>query len=127
MARNVSNILKEESYLDKILDPVAGTYYVENLIVEILQKVKTSMESIESKGGWWYCYESGYIQNQVKSSRARKLEEILQKKRTKIGVNKYLDQKGRDGIEGALPNEETWELLPCRESMSVENQKDQNS
>ncbi|MCL6259486.1 methylmalonyl-CoA mutase family protein [Aquiflexum sp. TKW24L] len=126
MARNVSNILKEESYLDKILDPVAGTYYVENLIVEILQKVKTFMESIENNGGWWSCFESEFIQNSVKASRNRKMEEILEKKRTKIGVNKYLSQKKSIFNSGEFPMEESWQLLPFRDSMSVENQKSQN-
>jgi methylmalonyl-CoA mutase len=127
MARNVSNILKEESYLDKILDPVARTYYVENLLVEILNKVKGYMETVESKGSWWSCFESRVIQDEVRTSRNRKMEEILEKKRTKIGVNKYLSQKESMDIGGGLPIEENWQLLPFRESMSVENQKSQNS
>jgi methylmalonyl-CoA mutase len=126
MARNVSNILKEESYLDKVLDPVAGTYYVENMIAEISQKVKTTMETIESKGGWWSCYESAYIQNQVKTTRERKWQEILDNKRAKIGVNKYLSQKGNDANLEDFPKEENWQLLPFRESMSVENKKSPN-
>jgi methylmalonyl-CoA mutase len=43
MARNVSNILKEESYLDKVLDPVAGSYFIENMIAVLFQKVKDSI------------------------------------------------------------------------------------
>jgi len=38
IARNVSNILREESYFDKIADPVAGSYYIENLIDSFAEK-----------------------------------------------------------------------------------------
>jgi methylmalonyl-CoA mutase len=37
-ARNISSILKDESHLDKVSDPVAGSYYVENLSVELAEK-----------------------------------------------------------------------------------------
>jgi methylmalonyl-CoA mutase len=41
IARNISTILREESYLDKIVDPVAGSYYIENLIDTFAEKTWT--------------------------------------------------------------------------------------
>ena len=121
MARNVSNILKEESYFDKILDPVSGSYFIENMILAIFQKVKEYMETIEGKGGWWTCYESCFIQNEVRTRRNIKMKQVLEGEKTKIGVNKYIFKKENFPKPNAFPVEESWQLLPFRESMSVEN------
>jgi methylmalonyl-CoA mutase N-terminal domain/subunit len=43
-------------------------------------------------GGWWPCYESRFIQKEVKKFRNKKMEDILEKKKSKIGVNKYTIQ-----------------------------------
>lgn len=126
MARNVSNILKEESYLDKVLDPVAGTFYIENLIISIFQKVKESLNNIERKGGWWPCYESGFIQKEVKALRNLKMECVSEGKRTKTGVNKYTIRKETTNQKRTVIEEEDWALLPCRESMLAENLETQN-
>jgi methylmalonyl-CoA mutase len=120
MARNVSNILKEESYLDKVLDPVAGSYFLENMISVLFQKVKNSMEEIEKMGGWWPCYESGFIQKEVKTFRNKKMEDILEGKKSKIGVNKYTMKKNIPSQKYGSKKEEEWALLPCRESMLSE-------
>lgn len=119
LARNVSTILKEESYQDRILDPVAGSYFIENMITAIFQKVKENMEEVEEMGGWWACYETLFIQKEVKTMRERKMVEILEKKRSKIGVNKFTTQK--DIIDQKSKEEEVWTIFPCRESMLAEN------
>lgn len=121
LARNVSNILKEESYLDKILDPVAGSYFIENLIVAIFQKVKESLSHVEEMGGWWICYESGFIQKEVKTLRKKKMEDVLEGRRSKIGVNKYTIRKEIMNPKSNAEEEEDWALFPCRESMLAEN------
>jgi methylmalonyl-CoA mutase len=121
LARNVSNILKEESYLDKILDPVAGSYFIENLIVAIFQKVKESLSHVEELGGWWTCYESGFIQKEVKTLRKKKMEDVLEGRRSKIGVNKYTIRKEIMNPKSNAGEEEDWALFPCRESMFAEN------
>lgn len=125
MARNVSNIMKEESYLDKVLDPVAGSYFIENMIAVLFQKVKDSMEEIEKLGGWWPCYESGFIQKEVKTFRDKKMEDILEGNKPKIGVNKYTIKKKNPDQKSGSKKEEVWELLPCRESMLSENKETQ--
>ncbi len=51
MARNISNILKEESYLDKNTDPAAGSYYIETTTSQLVQKTFEVLKEIESKGG----------------------------------------------------------------------------
>tara|TARA_R110001592_G_scaffold131834_5_gene345973 strand:- start:2127 stop:3263 length:1137 start_codon:yes stop_codon:yes gene_type:complete len=51
IARNISTILKDESYLDKTLDPSAGSYYIESLTAQLVEKSWAILQQIEEKGG----------------------------------------------------------------------------
>lgn len=121
MARNISNILKEESYLDRILDPVAGSYFIENMVISIFEKVKEALERIENKGGWWICYEENIIQYEIKEKRRKKMNDLLEGGKTKVGINKYVNAKEDLPLNGFVFEEKEWELSPCFESMLVEN------
>uniref|UniRef100_UPI0040475ECE methylmalonyl-CoA mutase family protein n=2 Tax=Roseivirga sp. TaxID=1964215 RepID=UPI0040475ECE len=51
MARNISTLLKDESYFDKIIDAAAGTYFLESLTAQIVEKSWQLLQDIEAKGG----------------------------------------------------------------------------
>jgi methylmalonyl-CoA mutase len=124
MARNISNILKEECYLDKVLDPMAGSYYLENLNNDLFAAVHSKLIEIENSGGWWKLYQSNEIQKAVKVFREQKMVAIQNGTRTKIGVNKFTNPKEvfdkDDKVVGA---NEDWQLKPAREcELMEENQ-----
>ena len=52
IARNVQNILKEEAFFDKVINPADGSYYIEHLTEEIASKAWASFQEIENKGGY---------------------------------------------------------------------------
>ncbi|TVP50641.1 MAG: hypothetical protein EA341_06870 [Mongoliibacter sp.] len=119
MARNISNILKEESYLDKVMDPIAGSYFLETVTAQLIEKVKNELVILESKGGWWSTYETHQLQDLVKAARYGKLEEVKTSFKTKIGVNKYQTNE-KTLLENEEWLEEKWQLLPLRESFLIE-------
>lgn len=51
-ARNISSVLKEESYFDKTIDPAAGSYFVESLTHEIMEKAWQLFMHLETAGGY---------------------------------------------------------------------------
>lgn len=51
-ARNISNVLKEESYFNKVIDPASGSYFVESLTHEIMEKSWQLFLDIETAGGY---------------------------------------------------------------------------
>lgn len=51
MARNISTLLKDESYFDKTIDAAAGTYFLESLTAQIVEKSWQLLQDIEAKGG----------------------------------------------------------------------------
>ena len=65
LAKNTQLILKEESYLDKIIDPSSGSYYIEVLTAEIAENALTLFREVENKGGFTECLKTGFIQNNI--------------------------------------------------------------
>lgn len=123
MARNVSNILKEESFLDKVVDPVAGSYFMENLIYQILENLRSEVASIEIAGGWWKIYSDHSLQQSVKASRKKRQEGVLNGGYTKVGANKYRSDIEGKSLESKLSiGEADWQLLGARETGLLEGE-----
>jgi len=91
IALTVSNLLKEESYFDKVTDPSSGSYYIENLTSQLASNALHLLQEIEDKGGFIACYNSGIIQEKIRSVKSRKEKEISSRKRVYVGSNKFPD------------------------------------
>ncbi len=122
MALNVGSILKEESYFDKVLDPVAGSYYLEYLMDILFDSVKKKMIELESGGGWWRNVQSLKIQDEIKDSRESRMQALVDNKEVKIGANKFLNAS-EDGVDRIVPAqpESRNPFKPYRHSLKVES------
>jgi methylmalonyl-CoA mutase len=89
IARNQQLILKEESYLDKVADPAAGSYYIENLTDSIATHAWERFRAVEEKGGMIACIRSGFIQDEIMESCNKKDMDIAQRKLVILGTNQY--------------------------------------
>ncbi|MDP1622974.1 MAG: methylmalonyl-CoA mutase family protein [Bacteroidales bacterium] len=89
VALNQQMLLKEESYLNKIVDPGAGSYYIENLTHAIAHHSWELFKDVESRGGMMACIKSGFIQDEVERSRNQKIMAIAQRKIIMLGTNQY--------------------------------------
>jgi methylmalonyl-CoA mutase len=89
IARNQQLILKEEAYLDKIVDPAAGSYYIENLTNSMALHSWELFKSIEEKGGMIECIKTGFIQDEIERSCQKKNMDIAQRKIVILGTNQY--------------------------------------
>lgn len=89
IARNQQILLKEESYLDKIVDPAAGSYYIENLTNSIAQYAWELFLTVEGKGGFGKAITEGYVQNEVEKIAAQRDMDIATRKTTILGTNQY--------------------------------------
>ncbi|MFC0557745.1 methylmalonyl-CoA mutase [Halalkalibacter alkalisediminis] len=94
IARNTQLYLQEETGITNVLDPWGGSYYVESLTQELLQKAWAHIEEIEELGGMAKAIETGLPKMRIEEAAARRQALIDSKKETIIGVNKYrLDQE----------------------------------
>ncbi|MEO9532127.1 MAG: methylmalonyl-CoA mutase family protein [Crocinitomicaceae bacterium] len=89
MAKNIQLILKEESYLDKVVDPSDGSYYLSDLSQQILTKSWDLFNEIEKAGGFLESLKNEHIQSKIADSRAYLIEQMNHQKATFLGVNKF--------------------------------------
>ncbi len=89
IARNTQIILKEESYINKINDPAAGSCYIESLTNSIAERSWELFQNIESHGGFLKSYKKGIIQEQIEKSREARRQNISGRKEILVGTNHY--------------------------------------
>ncbi|WP_299985106.1 methylmalonyl-CoA mutase family protein [uncultured Pontibacter sp.] len=93
IARNVSIILKEESYLDKAVDPAAGSYYLDSLTNELASKAWELFKEVEEQGGFEAAYDNGFILGTVTEINRQKFRDIATGRMVLVGTNKYPNPK----------------------------------
>lgn len=93
IARNISIIMKEEAYLDKTIDPSAGSYYIENLTFQLANEVWKLFQKVESFGGIIAAFEQGFIEKEINNSFEKKVKNLHDGK-VMVGVNKFREESG---------------------------------
>lgn len=96
IARNIQLILQHESYLHKVADAGAGSYYVEKLTDEIATKSWNLFQEIEKNGGLYESIKNGLIQNQIHEHVDRRIEAFKDGTETLVGINKYAPDEKSD-------------------------------
>lgn len=89
IALRTQQIVAYESGISETVDPLAGSYYVENKTGQIEAEAKKYIEKIDSLGGVVTAIERGYIQKEIQNSAYRYLKEIEKSDRIIVGVNKF--------------------------------------
>ena len=89
IARNQQLLLKEESYLDKIVDPAAGSYYIENLTDEIAKGAWEHFMKVEEAGGMCKALRAGLVQDEIEATAHQRDLDIATRKTTILGTNQY--------------------------------------
>nr|WP_315200993.1 methylmalonyl-CoA mutase [uncultured Flavobacterium sp.] len=93
IARNTQIYLQEETKITKTVDPWAGSYYVESLTNEIVEKAWKLIEEVEELGGMTKAIETGIPKIRIEEAAARKQARIDSGKDIIVGVNKYRLEK----------------------------------
>ncbi|MBI3133121.1 MAG: hypothetical protein HYZ14_00455 [Bacteroidetes bacterium] len=89
MAKNIQLVLREESYFDKVVDPAAGSMYIEHLTDQLIEKAWHLFKEIEQKGGLIACLQNNTIQSLIEENQTYLVEKLRSGKQTFLGVNKY--------------------------------------
>ena len=88
-ALNVSNLLKKEAFMGRVMDPSGGSYYIENLTAIIAQKSWVFFQEIESLGGFLQARHSGWIDQQISQNRKWLIDRMNDNSINLINVNRY--------------------------------------
>jgi len=98
IARNTQLILQEETGITNVVDPLAGSYYVESLTSELADKAWALMEEVEEMGGMTKAVASGMPKLRIEESAAMRQANIDRGTEVIVGVNKYRLEK-EDAID----------------------------
>ncbi|CAM3798445.1 methylmalonyl-CoA mutase [Mesobacillus zeae] len=93
IARNTQLYLQEETGVTKVIDPWAGSYYVEKLTAQLAERAWEHIEEIEGLGGMAKAIETGLPKMRIEEAAARRQAQIDSGKETIIGVNRYRLEK----------------------------------
>ena len=89
IARNTQLILQEETGVTHVVDPLAGSYYVERLTADLVEQAWALMEEVEAMGGMTKAVASGMPKLRIEESAARRQAAIDRGDDVVVGVNKY--------------------------------------
>ncbi|MCL2597520.1 MAG: methylmalonyl-CoA mutase small subunit [Paludibacter sp.] len=130
IARNQQLLLKEESHFDKVADPAAGSYYIENLTNMIANAAWTLFVETEDQGGFLQAVQSGKVQNEINETAQLRLKAVANRKEILLGTNQFpLFSEKTDGkierynetmTDFSACNEGTPTLKPTRQAIEFE-------
>ena len=101
LARNQQLLLKEESHLDKIVDPAGGSYYVETLTMSIANEAWKLFLATEEQGGFYAALKAGEVQKAVNESSDKRHTDVACRKESLLGTNQFpnFNEIANDKIE----------------------------
>ncbi|QMU28882.1 methylmalonyl-CoA mutase family protein [Adhaeribacter radiodurans] len=93
IARNISLLLKEEAYLHQIIDPAAGSYYLETLTSQLAESAWQIFQDLEKTGGFVANWQNNYIKNSLNEVAQQKFKKVASGEDILVGTNKFINPK----------------------------------
>lgn len=100
IARNQQVLLREESHLNKVVDPAGGSYYIETLTASIAEQAWKVFNEVEDNGGFGAMLAKGEIQAKVNESGVKRHLDVARRKENLLGTNQYpnFNEKALDKV-----------------------------
>ncbi len=89
VAKNIQIVIREEAYLGNIIDPSAGSYYIENLTDSIITEAWKVFLQVEEQGGYLEALKKGFIQSDISNTAQNRTHSIASAKTFLLGTNQY--------------------------------------
>jgi methylmalonyl-CoA mutase len=89
IARNTQLILREETGVTRVVDPLGGSHYVEALTASLVREASRLIDEVEALGGMTRAIENGLPKRRVEEAAARRQARVDRGEETVVGVNRY--------------------------------------
>lgn len=89
IARNQQLLLKEESHFDKVVDPSAGSYYIEELTHSLADVAWKLFLKIEEEGGFLAAVKAGTVQDDINATNDKRHADAAKRKEFILGTNQF--------------------------------------
>lgn len=124
-ALRTQQIIAHESGVANTVDPLAGSFYIENLTDQVEHQATALMEKIDGAGGVIACIEEGFIQRQIENAAYEYQHEIESGERIIVGVNKFQVEEHAhpvlQGLDPALEEEQIERLRQVKLRRNSQN------
>lgn len=89
IARNQQLLLKEESHFDKVVDPGAGSYFIEELTTSLANEGWKIFLNVEENGGFLEAIKKGIVQDDINATNVKRHEAAAKRKEFILGTNQF--------------------------------------
>lgn len=89
IALRTQQVIAYETGVTKTIDPLAGSYYVEQLTAQLEAAIKAKIAEIDAMGGMSKVIRAGWLEQQINAARYRNQRELDSGRRTQVGVNRF--------------------------------------
>jgi len=89
IARNQQLLIKEESHFDRIVDPSAGSYYIEHLTDALAQEAWKLFLKVEEEGGFLEAVKKGTVQDAINATNEKRHGDAAKRKEFILGTNQF--------------------------------------
>src|SRR5690606_8226283 len=89
IARNVQLVIKEEAHVSHVIDPAAGSYFIETLTKEYVEAAWSYFLEIEEAGGYSEVIKSGWLTDDIQAKWVEREKNVATRKQSLIGTNIY--------------------------------------
>lgn len=115
IARNTQLLLKYEAGFNRVVDPGAGSYYIESITDQLAAKALESFKKIDAQGGLLAALLAGTVQKEISDVQAQKEKAITQRREIFLGTNSFpnLNEKMFDNMVKAVGAEVTGLVEAC--------------
>jgi methylmalonyl-CoA mutase N-terminal domain/subunit len=115
-ALRTQQVIAYESGVANTVDPLAGSFYIENLTDQIEHQATALMQKVEGAGGVIACIEDGFIQRQIDNAAYEYQQEIETGERIIVGVNKFqVEENAHPALQGLNPSLEEEQIERLRQ------------
>lgn len=122
IALRTQQVIAFESGVTETVDPLAGSYFVENLTDEIEAAAQLYIDKIDAMGGSVNAIENGYIQNEIGDAAYQYQVEIEAGERVIVGVNKFTQEK--EGINDVFTIDESIRTIQTDKLKKLRSERD---
>ena len=124
IARTTQLILKEESGITNVVDPLAGSYYIESLTASLVNEARKLIEEADELGGMTKAVQAGVPKLRIEESAAIRQARIDKAEETIVGVNKYISKK-QDSVEIRSIDNQQVRDQQIKKIMAVKSKRDE--
>jgi methylmalonyl-CoA mutase N-terminal domain/subunit len=125
IALRTQQIVAEESGVTNTIDPLAGSYYIEELTDRIEKQAREYIEAVDNMGGMVKAIEEGWPQREIQNSAYEYQKDIESGERIIVGVNKYvIEEPSPSGLHRVNPEVEQNQIRRLSEVKAGRNQEE---